>query len=306
MIRLSPALTALVALAFLPWSGQTLSAQTKKKGETISGTVVSIEKAKTGRSYVLKMKTKSDEEYDVPIVPRTQFAISAKGDADFLKPNTSIGGTVTPKDAPPEFKCDELTVYLGAAPPQGLKRAATAEDPTATGFEMSGKIVMVQAGVAQVQCGQQPIKLNFDAESLAITVKHTEASLAKEGDEVEIEGTIVKNKPQINAFSVLITSAEALTATDFFAALEEQKKNKSAKTTTSKSKSKKESAEPAGGSEADPFGVLKNKSKTKSKTDKAADKATDEEMKEGDSKPETTKPGKTTKPAKAGSEKPAE
>lgn len=264
MVRSTRVLTALVALALLPSSAQLADAQTKKKGEAISGTVVSIEKAKTGRSYMLKMKTKSDEiEYDVPLVPRTHLVVSAQGDQGFLKANAHVGGIVTADQNPAEFECSELFVYLGTPPPPQLKLTASAENPSAGEFEMSGKIVELQKGVAQIQCGQQPIKVSY-GETTVITVKSTDALLIKEGDVVEIEGTIVKSKQQINANTVTVTSAEPITSREYFAAQGDQK-GKSAKTAGTAAKTKKDTAAEGSSKEADPFGVL-NKSKTKAKS----------------------------------------
>lgn len=264
MVRSSHALAALVVLAILLGSGQLLEAQTKKKGETISGTVVSIEKAKTGRSYTMKMKTKSDEtEYDVPLVPRTHLIVAATGDKGFLQANANVAGVLTALENPFEFECDELTVYVGNSPLPGLKPKADADNNPSGEFEMSGKIVELQAGVAQIQCGQQPIKLTFDASTVSVNVKFSDAALIKEGDVVDIEGTIVKGKQTINANAVTVTSAAPITFSDYSAAQSEQK-GKMAKTASPKSK--KESAATAASKEPDPFGVLGGQAKAKPKT----------------------------------------
>ncbi|MDB5335577.1 MAG: hypothetical protein JWN70_1196 [Planctomycetaceae bacterium] len=266
MVRLFHALAALVVLAILPGSGQLLEAQTKKKGETISGTVVSIEKAKTGRSYTLKMKTKSDEtEYDVPLVPRTQLIVAATGDKGFLQANANVGGVLTALQNPFEFECDELNVYVGNSPPPGLKPKADADNNATGEFEMSGKIVELQAGVAQIQCGQQPIKLTFHASTVTVNVKFSDAALIKEGDVVDVEGTIVKGKQTITANTVMVTSAEPITYSEYSAAQGDQK-GKSAKTAVTKAKTKKDASAGPAGSDADPFGVLGNKPKAKTKT----------------------------------------
>ena len=263
MVRTSHVL-AFLALTFWLWSGHQLIAQSKKKGEAIVGTVVSVEKAKTGRSHILTMKTKSDEtEYEVPIVPRTQLAILVPGDSAFLKPNAFVTGLVFPAENPGEFESPELTVYLGNPPPPQFKPAMKTDGTQPEEFEISGKVLLIQQGIAQIQCGQQTIKL-LSADQVSIMVKHNDVTQIKDGDEVEIEGTIVKSKAQINASLVTVTSSGSIKADEFFAT----QGGKTAK--TAGGKAKKDAAGASASKEPDPFGVLggqaKAKTKTKSKT----------------------------------------
>ena len=329
MARSSQALTAIIAFTILPWTGQLLDAQTKKKGESITGTVVSIEKAKTGRSYSMKIKTKSDEaEYDVSIVPRTQLTVTAQGDEGFFKPGANVGGKIVPLDNPGEFTDAELFVYVDASPPPQLRKLVNPNDPDDDTYEMSGKLMAVQGEVAQIQCGTQLIKVSFSGGKPTPMVKSSSAALIKEGDAVEIEGTIIKGKQTITANSIVVTATEPITAADYFATQGE--KGKSAKTAVSKAKAKKDATAESASKEADPFGVLGNKPKTKTKTsggsatpagkepdpfgvlkNKAKTKAksssaAESEMEEPETgKPAGKKPLKGTKSAKA-TEEPAE
>jgi hypothetical protein len=253
-----------VAFTFSVLSVQPVAAQTKKKGEAIVGTVVSIEKAKTGRSHILTMKTKSgDTEYEVPIVPKTQVVITAQGDLAFVKPNVMVAGTVVAGEMPGDFEAVDLSVYLGNAPPPQMKQRPNA-DSDRSEFDISGKLVNLQQGIAQIQCGQQAIKVT-GLDTAIVAVNHNDVTQIKEGDEVEIDGTIVKSKNQINATLVTVKSTETLKADEFFAT----QGGKTAKTTGAKSK--KDAATAATSREADPFGVLNGQAKaqaakTKSKT----------------------------------------
>ena len=266
MIRSTHVLTAALMLACLPLTR--LPAQGPKGGEFIPGTVVSIEKDKTGRNYKMKVKnTADDSEFDVPITPRTPLLVTAKGDEGFLRKDVFIVVKEALKGAT-EFSGKEFTVHLGSSPQPGLKLDPT--KPSKTVYEMSGKVLASEGGTLMVQCGAQPQKLTVEAGATVSVILNNPAQI-KEGDAVVVEGTLIKSKKQLNAKSIKVTSSEDLNAEEYFASLEDQKKSKNTKTKTP-TKSKTEAGEAGATSEtADPFGVLKGKKATKSKTDKAAD-----------------------------------
>ena len=282
MIRSTHVLTAALMLACLPLTR--LPAQGPKGGEFIPGTVVSIEKDKTGRNYKMKVKnTADDSEFDVPITPRTPLLVTAKGDEGFLRKDVFI--VVKALKGATEFSGKEFTVHLGPSPQPGLKLDPT--DASKTVYEMSGKVLASEGGTLMVQCGAQPQKLTVEA-GATVSVKLNNPALIKEGDVVEVDGTLIKSKKQLNAKAINVTSSEDLNAEEYFASLEDQKKSKNTKTKTP-TKSKTEAGEPGATSEtADPFGVLKGKKATKSKTDKAADTdAKKEQIKKDEPKKET-------------------
>jgi len=278
MVRSTHFLAVALALTCLPLAFvASATAQSKKNAEFIPGTVVSIEKEKTGTNYKMKFKsTADDEELDVKIGPRTQLLVTVKGDAGFLKPNVFVQTRVVLTNN--EYYAKDFTVILGGAPAAYVKPDAADK----TVFDIAGKVTMTDAMGIMVQCGPQPRKVSFEAEK-NVTVKIAYPMLIKEGDAAEVEGTIIKSKKTLNAMAVNVTSAEALNSDEYFASLEERKKSKTskAKTTTSKGKSKEGDA----GGDADPFGVLKKKGATKKdeKTD-SADAKKDTEKKDTEKK----------------------
>lgn len=263
---------AAVVLLFGLLAPLDVSAQgTKKKAEPITGTVVSIEKAKTGKNYVLKVKDSEDTEYDTTILPRTQLIVTAKGDEGFMKPGMNVHAKVT-ELGQLEYVAEEVAISFGL-PVQSQLTPITPGNKD-DGFQMTGKILLVKEnGNAEgrhflnVQCGGQTIKVNYTSES-PISVKLADAAQIKEGDAVEIDGTINKTKKQIVMKALNVTSAEPISSEEYLATLQDSKKSKTAKSTTAKSKSTAESKsdeksktddKPAAGEGADPFGVLKGK-----------------------------------------------
>ena len=285
MVRSTRILAVLLSLALVPAFGSAVQAQAKKGGEFIPGTVVSIEKEKTGRNYKMKFKSSADDtEYEVPLKPTTRLAVIVKGDEAFLRPNVMIATEAVTGTAN-NFTAKDFTVYIGASPaPQ------VAPDPKAKGvFNIVGKVLAKEADGLMVQCGAQPKKILYEG-ALTVSVKISDASLIKEGDAVDVEGTLVKSKKTINATAVNVTSAEALNADEYFAALEERtgKKGKTAKAKTTKTKT-----EGAAEGDADPFGVLKGKKAEKA--EKAVPKTKAEKAAEAEAKKAEAKEG--AKPA---------
>ncbi|MES2790649.1 MAG: hypothetical protein V4719_13645 [Planctomycetota bacterium] len=276
MVRSTRILAALLSLAFVPVLSSPVQAQGKKAAEFIPGTVVSIEKDKTGRNYKMKFKSSADDtEFDVPLKPTTQLAVTVQGDETFLRPNVTIL-TSALAGANNQYSAKDFTVFIGAAPAPHL-----IPDPKKVPmvFEMCGKVLAKDAEGLMVQCGPQPKKVLFES-GVTVAVKISDPALIKVGDGVEVEGILIKSKNLINAISVSVTPLEPINADEYFASLEERKKSKSSKSKTSKAKT--DAAEGAAGGDSDPFGVLKGKKgATKSKTDKAAA--------EDDAKPDSAK-----------------
>lgn len=280
MVRSTRLLAALLAFSFVPLTGPSAPAQGKKGGEFIPGTVVSIEKEKTGRNYKMKVKsTADDSEFDVPLKPATQLFVNFKGDDSFLRPGVVILTSALSNGT--NYSANDFTVYPGTHFPQP-HLTPDPKDNSKMVFEMCGKVLSKEADGLIVQCGPQPKKVLFES-AIAVTVKVSDASLIKEGDTVEVDGTMIKAKKTLNATTVNVTSAEPVNADEFFAALEEKSgKKKTAKTKVTKKTEAGESAAGGGGGggEADPFGVLKTKKGPKTKAEKAAEaEAKKEELK---------------------------
>lgn len=301
MVRSTQILVALLSLACLPMFGSPVQAQAKKGGEFIPGTVVSIEKEKTGKNYKMKIKSTADDaEFDVPLKPATRLAVIVKGDEGFLRPGVSILTEAVTGNMPNQYTGREFTVFVGVTPPPQLT-----PDPKAKGvFALGGKVLSKEADGLTVQVGQQPLKVLFEGAPV-INVKIFDAGLIKEGDAVEVEGTMVKSKKTINPTAVNVTAAAPISADEYFAGLEERtgKKSKTAKTKTTKAKTE------GGEGDADPFGVLKTKKGApKTKAEKAAEaEAKKDEAKKDEAKPEDAKKTEAKEGAKPAEEKkPAE
>ena len=276
MVHSTRLLATLLAFTFVPFASPAVQAQGKKGGEFIPGTVVSIEKEKTGRNYKMKVKSTADEsEFDVPLKPATQLFVTFKGDDSFLRPGVVISTSALSNGT--NFSANDFTVYPGTHFPQP-RLAPDPKDASKMVFEMSGKVLSKEADGIVVQCGPQPKKVLFES-AIAVTVKVSDASLIKEGDAVEVDGTMIKAKKTLNATTVNVTSAEPVNADEFFAALEEKSgKRKTVKSKVTKKTEAGDSA--AGGGDADPFGVLKTKKGPKTKAEKAAEaEAKKEELK---------------------------
>ncbi len=288
MVRSTQVFVALLSLACLPMFGSPVLAQAKKGGEFIPGSVVSIEKEKTGKNYKMKIKSTADDaEFDVPLKPTTRLAVMVKGDDGFLRPGVTILTEAVTGNMPNQYTGKEFTVFVGAAPPPQLT-----PDPKAKSvFALSGKVLSKEADGLTVQVGPQQLKVLFEG-APTINVKISDPALIKEGDAVEVEGTLVKSKKTINAMAVNVTSAEPLNADEYFAALEERtgKKSKTAKTKTAKAKADAEKTEGAEG-DADPAAAVKGKKAApKTKAEKAAEaEAKKAEAKDGDKPAEEKK-----------------
>lgn len=294
MIKSTQILVAAMVFACLSVGHWPVHAQvTKKKTEPVKGTVVSIEKAKVGKSYTLTMKAEDDTEYEVPIVPKTLVSVNAKGDAGFVRPGMMFQGKAMDTGEPTEFWVDTPTILVGVAAQPHVTQISQKEDEE--NFSLCGKILAIkkqqgdgEGDVWNVDCGTRTVTVGCLTTESPITVSLADPSFIKEGDAVEIDGTIIKSRKQITAKAVVVTATESITSEDYFAAIADAKKSKTAKSSSSKSKSKTETKsdedpEPAdkaaktkntppksGAADAsDPFGVLKGKKSTKPKTEKS-------------------------------------
>lgn len=290
MARSIPFLSCAIALAITCTTLSPAHAQLKKGAEFITGTVVSIEKEKTGKNHKLKMtRTDNGEELEVAITLKTLLFVNAKGDEGFLKPGAIVETKATISQQ--NLFADEFTVYLGAITPPA--RMVPDKDSPKDVLDLLGKITETQQDGFTLHCGQQQQKIMFDKEKL-VNVKISDTSLIKEGDEVEVEGLLPKNKKVLNASSVQVKQKDPIKSLDYLAALEEKndkRKPKSAASAKSKSasKTKTESDEPSVPKGGDPFGVTSPKKKTTTKDDPKKDAATKDDAKKDDAKKDDAK-----------------
>lgn len=301
MARSVPIFSHVIALAImfsvlLPAHAQ--SKTLKKGAETIKGTVVSIEKEKTGKNYKLKMTRADDsEEMDVSITGRTSLFVNAKGDEGFLKPEAFVETKVT-KDQE-MFTADEMTVYLGMLNNLQPKMMQDPDDPEKS-INVAGSIVAMDTDAFMLDCGMERLKINYERGS-DVNLKIADPTLIAQGDEIEVEGTILKSKKVFNATGVQATKSEPITWIDYQAQQEEKKKSKgsaaskSKVTTKTKTETKTETKKTTTGGKAnpkvDPFGVGAGDKDADPDEEKAGD------AKKVDSKKEPVKKEATKKTA---------
>jgi hypothetical protein len=274
-----------VALAFTFFVQSPVHAQGNKEPEFISGTVASIEKDKSGKNYKMKItRTDNGEELDVTVSVRTVVHVNAKGDEGFLRPGMFVETKATVSQQ--NLFAEEFTVYVGQfSPDPHMEPSKDMKDVV----EIGGRIVETQNDGLMIQAGAQPQKISYDKQKL-INVKISDASLIKEGDEVEVEGPILKAKKTLSATSLQVTQKEPIKS-EYLATLEEKGKKPKA---TSKGKASKTKPEvddvgvPKGG---DPFkvtGTPKKKAAATKAEDKKADTKKDD-AKADDAKKDDTK-----------------
>ncbi|MDB5391160.1 MAG: hypothetical protein JWM11_6806 [Planctomycetaceae bacterium] len=85
--------------------------------------------------------------------------------------------------------------------------------------------------VMEVDCGSRTIQVFYPTD-MDFTINTSDPALIKKGDSVEIDGTVVKSGKQITAKTVSVVSAEPIKSADYFASIEDAKKNMSSKSST--------------------------------------------------------------------------
>jgi hypothetical protein len=245
MIKFFGFFATILAVSLCSLDGR-LQAQAKKAAGPIKGTAVSVEKAKTGRSYTLTIKAEDDTEYEVPLLPRTQVTVTAKTDYEIIK----VGMIVEdPKlvDAGGDMVSEHLTVLVGVPfAPQLLPVKAAEDEET---FHMVGQVRTAKphprclegSRIIEVDCGARTIEVIYPVD-MECAIKSSDPTLIKKGDSVEIDGTIVKGRKQISAKTVSVIAANEIDAAAYYSSVEEAKKNKSSKPSTKAKTAPKEGA----------------------------------------------------------------
>jgi len=265
MTRSIQTIGCVVGLAFafsalIPVQAQ---AQVKKGAEYVPGTVASIEKDekdRTGKKYKMKL-TKSDDgtEMDVEIGLRTLVIVTSKGDEGFLVPGAMVETTAIMSNA--NLFADEFTVYLGSSlpPPRIVPDKAKPKEI----FNVMAKVVETRPDGVMVQVGNQQQKIGIETGKVLVNVKISDSSLIVAGDEVIVEGNIIKSKKVLNATIVTVTKKDPINSEEYLATLEDKRKPKgAAKTKAASGKSKPEAEEGDVPKTSDPFGILSGKKKT--------------------------------------------
>ncbi len=200
-----------------------LNQQQEPQQPTITkGTVAEI--IQKGRSTTLMIKSEAGgEPISVPITPRIQFAVEAKGDLGFLaeKQVVSGKGTLTNKS----LFVKGWTVHVGLAARKikpFVKESAKAIGQSQNSYDFAGTIMSRQqdtdypdyetviTNIAQLK--RAPVYIDKGA---SVTVSMTETELVKEGDKVEFIAQLLNGgRIQVTALRVLLE--EPLKAEEFF------------------------------------------------------------------------------------------
>jgi len=254
-------------------------AQVPKKGvEVIPGKVSAVERDKTGKNFVLKIEDAADGEIiEFTLLPRTPVIVTVEGDQGFLQQGVMVTAKTT--QSMNNYFASEFTIYAGFAPP-----ATARQDPKQPSqVELTGKVAKIDQDGIWIAAGGQPRKIQYDSpDDLVFMVKLNDIELAKAGDDVEVEGKKSSVKMTFVPSLITITSKEKISATAYYAELQERKKSKTAKAKAAKTKGGEGDVDAA-----DPFGVKKKPA------DKDGDKKADDKEKSADAaeKADGDKPG---------------
>ena len=203
-------------------SAQLNQQQDPQQPTITKGTVAEI--IQKGRSTTLMIKSEAGgEPISVPITPRIQFAVEAKGDLGFLaeKQVVSGKGTLTNKS----LFVKGWTVHVGLAARKikpFVKESAKAIGQSQNSYDFAGTIMSRQqdtdypdyetviTNIAQLK--RAPVYIDKGA---SVTVSMTETELVKEGDKVEFIAQLLNGgRIQVTALRVLLE--EPLKAEEFF------------------------------------------------------------------------------------------
>lgn len=242
-----------VALYVVAGFSSPLFAQRKKvEPEVESGTIVSVDREKKGKT-VLKVKKSSGDEVDIAINAKTPLSISAKGDRGFILPGTTIEGKVTitnPVDVQKKnlntvFSAfnsltifaalaneskdtnklvgKDFTVHLGTNAPK-TQVTPKQDDFNMNQYEVTGMIEGIDADNGILvdfgeELGTHKIFLEAGVNSVDLTL--SDPALLKEGSEVEIEGRTLKGKGFVPS-RVTAKLEESLVAEDYLPTLDKK------------------------------------------------------------------------------------
>lgn len=203
-------------------SAQANQQQDPQQPTIIKGTVAEV--VRKGRATSLMILSEAGgEPIAVPITPRIQFAVEAKGDLGFLaeKQVVSGKGTLTNKS----LFVKAWTVHVGLSAKKikpFVKESAKAVGQSQNSYDFAGTVTSRQqdtdypdyetviTNIAQLKRG--PIYIDKGA---TVTVSMTETELVKEGAKVEFIAQFLNGgRVQVTALKVLLE--EPLKAEEFF------------------------------------------------------------------------------------------
>ncbi|MDA0283061.1 MAG: hypothetical protein O3B13_12160 [Planctomycetota bacterium] len=186
------------------------------------GTVAEVIRKGRATSLVI-LSEAGGEPVTVPITPRLQFAVEAKGDSAFLAEKQVVSGTGTLTNKSLFVK--NWTVYVGLAAKKirpFAKQAGKAIGQSQNSYEIAGTVTSRQQdkdypeyetlGTNIRELQNQPVYIDKGA---TVTVSMTETDLVEEGAKVEFVQLPAKGgRFQIVALKVLLE--EPLKAEEFF------------------------------------------------------------------------------------------
>ena len=217
-----PIALSLVFGLLIAAAGSDAFAQVQEQPTITKGTVVEVVSKGRSTSLVILSEAGGDP-ITVPITPRIQFAVEAKGDLGFLaeKQVVSGKGTLTNKS----LFVKGWTVHVGLAARKikpFVKESAKAVGQSQNSYDFAGTISTRQQDTDYpeyetvvtniVQLKRGPIYIDKDA---TVTVSMTETELVEEGAKVEFIAKYLNGgRVQVTALRVLLD--KPLKAEEFF------------------------------------------------------------------------------------------
>jgi hypothetical protein len=254
------------------------SAQAKKKAandhEKKTGTISEVEKK--GKNATLTVAEADGETFKVDVNSKMKFMVRGTGDSGFLKHPKAVVSSDSVFTANRQFFGKKFTVHLGNSPAAIFEQ----DEDKADVYHIAGPIVDCDETSFAINVGGEPYKVNFEqGADLSIAIESTDPDHASVGSPVEVEGNTRGGK--FHAISVVVNLERPLVADEVFSAGD--KKGPKSKTTAASKTAKKPAksgekgdkedmpektddppatADPLKpGSNADPFGVLKDNNK---------------------------------------------
>ena len=204
----------------------------KPENKPLKGTLKEIKKKGRAFRFVLQSEA-GGEPVELPITPKIQFAVEAKGDAGFLKERQIASGTAVLTNKMLFVK--NWYVHVGPAARKirpFIRKADKKVGQSVNSYDLAGTILGRQASEDFPE--YETLKLNisnlrgqpvFIDKGATVTVQSSDPSMAKEGSPVEIyQVPAPGNRFRIAALKVLLK--EPIKSEDYFAEIDNKKKKR--------------------------------------------------------------------------------
>jgi hypothetical protein len=186
-------------------------------GSTIEGKLAGIEKK--GRSFLVTVETSTGEKIEFPLTAKVDFAVTGKGDVEFLRTGQTVSTTAVMSNDLLFGK--EFTVHVGPGtkPKAVYEKAPPKIGQSVNAYVICGTIVTRQQDqeykdyeTILVRVGTQTGKVYLD-KGFTVIVRSADPALAKVGSDVELEGTFAGSR--FTPTKATVKLAEAFKSEDF-------------------------------------------------------------------------------------------